>query len=468
MRWRLRLSEFDFEVRYKKGKLNTQADALSRLQSLGETTEELDQDLPCFVIEDIYESEESNVDDEFFHLDHDNILATMDPTSDSELLEPISVEELLTEQQKDHFCTNLRSHLNGGEDLSFALGEKGVSFRLVDAVPQVLVPETLKRRILHLSHHAKLAGHPGGAKLNRTLRRHFYWLPIDCHQTVRTCIECVKNRIRLRRNSKRMTLFPAKAPLEFISIDIMGELIRSKRDNFPPLVITERFSQLVRTIAMKTIRAKTIAKAFVEHWIFVYGTPIWVLSDNGPQFAAKFFQDVCRILGAKNLFTSTYHPQCNGKVERFNRTMLAALRTYVADHPRDWDFFTDAITFAYNTYVHRSTKVAPFDLELSRPQPTLNLKIEPGIVTTINAKQFPNRWKKWLKGLISAAKTEMDKTQQRYKRNFDKSVRLPAQDLQKGRFVFFYDRTTKGPLPAKILSDTSWHRSFLDLSRLLT
>ena len=57
--------------------------------------------------------------------------------------------------------------------------------------------------------------------------------------------------------------------------------------------------------------------------------------------------------------------------------MLAALRTYIADHPRDWDLFTDAITFAYNTQVHRSTNVAPFDLVLSRPQPTLNLKIEP-------------------------------------------------------------------------------------------
>ena len=69
---------------------------------------------------------------------------------------------------------------------------------------------------------------------------------------------------------------------------------------------------------MKSTSAKTVAKAFVQHWIFVYGNPVWVLSDNVPQLAAKFFQDVCRILGTKNQFTSTYHPQCNGQVERFN------------------------------------------------------------------------------------------------------------------------------------------------------
>ncbi len=48
MRWRLRLSEFDFEVRYKKGKANSQADALSRLATLGETVVPVDEEIPCF------------------------------------------------------------------------------------------------------------------------------------------------------------------------------------------------------------------------------------------------------------------------------------------------------------------------------------------------------------------------------------------------------------------------------------
>ena len=51
-RWRLRLSEFDFEVKYKKGKLNTHADALSRLQTSGGTTIQVDEEIPCFSVQE--------------------------------------------------------------------------------------------------------------------------------------------------------------------------------------------------------------------------------------------------------------------------------------------------------------------------------------------------------------------------------------------------------------------------------
>ena len=49
MRWRIRLSEFDFQVEYKKSKLNTQADALSRLATDGERTNDIDDDISCFM-----------------------------------------------------------------------------------------------------------------------------------------------------------------------------------------------------------------------------------------------------------------------------------------------------------------------------------------------------------------------------------------------------------------------------------
>lgn len=48
MRSKIQLSEFDFDIIYKKGEFNTQADALSRLQSLGLKTSTLDGDIPIF------------------------------------------------------------------------------------------------------------------------------------------------------------------------------------------------------------------------------------------------------------------------------------------------------------------------------------------------------------------------------------------------------------------------------------
>lgn len=140
------------------------------------------------------------------------------------------------------------------------------------------------------------------------------------------------------------------------------------------LVITDRFSKLDRTIQIKAITPIRVAEAFTRQYFLTYGSPISVISDNGKQFIARFFQDLCRILGVKNIFTPKCHPQTNGQVERFNRTFLFALRHCVGDHPKYWDLFTDALTYAYNSQIHESTGRVPFDLFLSRPPGALSLR----------------------------------------------------------------------------------------------
>ena len=57
-------------------------------------------------------------------------------------------------------------------------------------------------------------------------------------------------------------------------------------------------------------------------------------------------------------------------MERFNRTLVSSLRHYLADNQRDWDQFTDALTYGYNCTVNRMIGMKPFDLVLSRtPSP---------------------------------------------------------------------------------------------------
>ena len=81
--------------------------------------------------------------------------------------------------------------------------------------------------------------------------------------------------------------------------------------------------------------AYTVATAIGDAWVFKYGIPRSLLSDNGPQFNAKFFNSACRILGITDLYTSAYHPQTNGQVERYNRTIVSMLRNYVKEHQDD-------------------------------------------------------------------------------------------------------------------------------------
>ena len=95
---------------------------------------------------------------------------------------------------------------------------------------------------------------------------------------------------------------------------------------------------------MKGISAAEGGRCFVNEWVFNYGPPKELISGNGGCFTCNFFLDVCIILSIKNNFTTTYYPQAKGQIERYKRTILAALRTYVADHPNDWYLYTDALT----------------------------------------------------------------------------------------------------------------------------
>ena len=175
--------------------------------------------------------------------------------------------------------------------------------------------------------------------------------------------------------------------------------------------------------------------AFLKHWVFVYGSPVSVLSENGKQFTARLFVDTCRVLGIKNGFTTTYHYQTNNQVERLT-AILSDLRHYVAEHPRDWDLFSDALTYAYKTQAHASTMLAPFELVLSRPPPALSIESRPTMDAADDAYTYRERWKYWLTQLMSTASAELEKRQARYKRNFDAWLRLPVQQISKASFVF--------------------------------
>jgi hypothetical protein len=163
----------------------------------------------------------------------------------------------------------------------------------------------------------------------------------------------------------------------------------------------------------------------------VYGPPVSSLTDNGPQFTAKFFQAVCAELGIQKFFTTAYHPQTNGQVERYNRTILASFRGYVAARQDDWDDFTSAVTFAYNCRVHSSIGLHPFELALSRPPRTLSLQASPRsqeLTLETEKKDFLER----LKTLRLSANQNLHKAQTRYKRNYGRGIIRKNVNLQEG------------------------------------
>ena len=132
---------------------------------------------------------------------------------------------------------------------------------------------------------------------------------------------------------------------------------------------------------------------------------------------------------------STYHPQTNGQVERYIRTILAMLRNYVNEHQDDWDRYATALTYAYNNHVHRSTGTPPFSLVLSRLPPEFSLH------HSIRSRARPtqdqrNDYVKRLDDTMQHAYTRLFSTQARYKRDFDKRIRTIRQRIKRGDYVY--------------------------------
>ena len=81
-----------------------------------------------------------------------------------------------------------------------------------------------------------------------------------------------------------------------------------------------------------------------EFIICRYGAPERIHTDQDGNFESSLFQEVCRFLGIEKTRTSAYHPEGDGIIERFNRTLEAMLSKYVEKYQRDWDIHLPKVT----------------------------------------------------------------------------------------------------------------------------
>ena len=96
----------------------------------------------------------------------------------------------------------------------------------------------------------------------------------------------------------------------------------------------DRASKWIEVAPMRDMTAEIVVSALYEYWITRYGVPIYITSDRGGQFLATVFKELTRFLGAEHIKTTAYHPQSDGKVERFHRHLKSALKAFGSDWTR--------------------------------------------------------------------------------------------------------------------------------------
>ena len=149
---------------------------------------------------------------------------------------PLTLDEIAEEQRVDYFFQTVLARQSESRESAFFENHQGVLKRKHPYDPeiiQVVVPQSLRTRLLRLCHDPPIAGHPGQNRMYQTLCRRYYWphLAADVTATVRGCRTCAMNRVKLRKHPNRLKLVPATPSLETLAIDILGPLPKTKGGN---------------------------------------------------------------------------------------------------------------------------------------------------------------------------------------------------------------------------------------------
>ena len=300
---------------------------------------------------------------------------------------------------------------------------------------QLVTPEALQGTLLRLCHNQ--SGHQGAERTLHLLRRRAYWpnMHLDVEEWCQRCDRCQHAKQSGKNTHTPMGHVLATKPLEVISVDFtLLEPASDGRENV--LVVTDVFTKYAVAVPTRDQTAVTVTRALIAHWFVHYGVPQRIHSDQGRAFESELVQQLCRHYGITKSRTTAYHPEGNGQCERFNRTMHNLLRTLSADQKRRWPEHLPELVQVYNSTVHSSTGFSPFFLMFGR-EPRLPLDLFLGEQTPSEDHRTSNDC---LAGHLRRLRLAHDKAGERLrqkaeqrKARHDKGATQP--DLRPGDFV---------------------------------
>jgi len=356
MRFLARIAIYNPTFQYVRGSSNVLADALSRCgaSSQGGGTIEMDiehskAEEKCLLIMDNMEYDMRTLQDQDQEVQEAKLAITKGSDTDLVLLEDI-VYHRTWQKGKPLF--------------------------------QIYVPKRIRLNILQAHHDDLLSGHVGVAKTFGKLRLKYYWKGYhrDVYKYVRSCALCQRtDKKRDKVTIPTMPLFIVE-PFERMGIDVLGPLPTTSRGKKYLVVLVDHGTKWPEAFATENVTSTTIADLIYSQVICRYGPPKELLSDRGTNFLSKITRKLLEVFEVKKLSTTSYHPACNGQVERMNGILTKILRKTIEGHQESWDAFVPAALFAYRTTPHAIMEVSPYQMMFGR-NPRLPIDITLNVVT---------------------------------------------------------------------------------------
>lgn len=168
--------------------------------------------------------------------------------------------------------------------------------------------------------------HPGVRASTKLISDRFVWpnMRKEIKTYVQVCIACQKSKIHRHNRAALANYATPNERFEHVNIDIVGPLPPSGNNRYI-LTMIDRFSRWPEAAPMPDQTAETVAKTFIETWVARFGCPSKITTDRGRQFESTLFERLTATIGCQHFRTTSYHPQSNGIIERWHRTLKASL-----------------------------------------------------------------------------------------------------------------------------------------------
>ncbi|MES9880251.1 MAG: RNase H-like domain-containing protein [Sedimenticola sp.] len=439
-RWQSLLAEYDFVIIHRAGKSHTNADALSRIPE--------------------NQGEESAA----------HITAAVAECTPN-WMESLTLRQVQTEQLKDPAITSITNGIadqpvgNESETGVTWYLKEGVLYHVMGTCQQLVIPRTLVPKVLSSIHKDASGGHLGVTKCATKISDRFYWAGWrnDVEQYCRQCLECARKKDPVIPARAPLMSTQATEPLQTVAMDILGPLPESHLGNKYILVISDLFTKWTEAYPLRNHRARTVAEVVVNEFICRFGAPVNILTDQGRDFESKLFKEMCDILGVEKIRTTPYHPQCDGQVERFNRTLLQMLSKYVNESQDDWDIHIPHVMLAYRSSQNESTKYSPaflmFGHELRIP---VDIMFGSPPRPEEGERENPTRVKQNLQDAYKLVRENLQMAHQRQKDRYDQ--KMSGKSYEVGDHVWLHEPAVKVGRTRKLHSP--WCGPFVVLKRI--
>ena len=322
--WALSIAGYNCKIEYLAGTDNSVADLLSRVPHLTTDQNELLNDPD--ISEKTYEISALNSNrfnpKEFARCRPDLNDKVKKPTLNSTL-------NMVEEQEKDETLLKIKDSLKN-DTLSPSVAKKFIVLDNIlyyisktdtDPILRLYIPEHLKDKIM-VEYHSTL-GHLGMDKTHDAVHSKYYWPNLfkDVSSFVNKCITC---QLRSSQKSKPPVQEMDIPPFAWAkcAIDTSGPYPTSLSGNKYIVSFIDLFSGYPEAFACPDKSAQTITNLIIDEIFPRYSCPLEILSDNGSENVNSVVKETLAFMNIHHVTTSFYHPQSNGLIKRYHRTLV--------------------------------------------------------------------------------------------------------------------------------------------------